>query len=127
MSILYNGGVGMSFKVTWKLHILCFLIVLIACLITRDYISNLFIGLLLENKIINFTGSVFIDLMLFIVIIFIPITIVHEFLHGMAYRLFGGRIRYGFKGIYAYAQETSGIELHRTKFLIVLLSPVTVI
>lgn len=65
----------MSFKVTWKLHILCFLIVLIVCLITRDYIRNLFIGLLLENKIINFTGSVFIILMLFIVIIFIPITI----------------------------------------------------
>lgn len=117
----------MSFKVTWKLHILCFLVVFITCLITHDYIINLFIDLLLGNKIIQFTGNTVIDLMTFIVIIFIPITIVHEFIHGSTYKLFGGSVKYGFKGIYAYSQETSGIALHRTKFLIVLLSPVTVI
>lgn len=43
------------------------------------------------------------------------------------YRIFGGKVRYGFIGLYAYTKEVSGIILHRTKFLMVLLAPVTVI
>ena len=53
----------------------------------------------------------------------IPISIVHEEIHGVAYKLFGGKIKYGFKGIYAYTMETSGKEILRVKFLIVLLAP----
>ncbi len=41
--------------------------------------------------------------------------------------MLGGKVKYGFKGLYAYAQEISGITLHRTQFLIVLLAPVTII
>lgn len=117
----------MSFKVSWKLHILCFLIAYIFCYIEQCRISDLFISVLAQNKLINFKGNIFIDLIIFLIVIFILITLVHEFLHGAVYRLFGGKIRFGFKGLYAYAQETSGIALHRTKFLVVLLAPVTII
>lgn len=57
----------------------------------------------------------------------VPITLVHELIHCIAYSLFGGRIKFGFKGICAYTQEVSVIVLHRTKFLVVLLAPATVI
>lgn len=127
MSILHIGGVGMSFKVTWKLHLLCFLIAYMFCLMFQNNILDLLVSLFLENKIINFIGNDYANLMIFLIIIFIPITFVHEFLHGFTYRLFGGKVKYGFKGLYAYAQETSGIALHRIKFLIVLLAPVTII
>ncbi|WP_139906462.1 DUF3267 domain-containing protein [Clostridium thermarum] len=39
----------------------------------------------------------------------------------------GSKVKFGFKGIYAYCHEISGIKIHRTKFLLVLLAPVTVI
>lgn len=39
----------------------------------------------------------------------------------------GGKIKFGFKGIYAYTQEISGVILHRTKFAVILLAPVTII
>ncbi|WP_346914167.1 DUF3267 domain-containing protein [Clostridium sp.] len=117
----------MSFKVSWKLHILCFLFGYIICLIQQDNIINLFIRLLVENKFMHLTSYYFLNIIIFVFCIFIPITVVHELLHGSAYRLFGGKVKYGFKGLYAYAQETSSIALHRTQFLIVLLAPVTII
>lgn len=117
----------MSFKVSWRIHILCFLIAYIFCLIEHNNISDLFISLLSQNKLTNFTGNILMDLIIFLIIIFVPIIFVHELLHGIVYRVFGARVKYGFKGLYAYAQETSGIALHRTKFLLVLLAPVTII
>jgi len=56
----------------------------------------------------------------------IPISIVHEAIHGLAYEFFGGKVKYGFKGIYAYTQEVSEIPIDRIKFLIILLAPLTV-
>jgi hypothetical protein len=127
MSILNDGGVDMSFKVSWKLHIVCFLLAYAFCYIEQNRISDLFVSLLSQNELIDFTGNTLMYLIIFLIVIFIPITFVHELLHGAVYKLFGGKIRFGFKGVYAYAQETSGIALHRTKFLLVLLAPVTII
>lgn len=117
----------MSFKVSWKVHILCFIISCIFCLITKNSISDLFMVLLSQNNIIYFKGNVLMNVIIFLIIIFILITVVHELLHGICYRLFGGKVKFGFKGLYAYTQETSGIALYRTKFLLVLLAPVTII
>lgn len=54
-------------------------------------------------------------------------TLVHEFIHGVAYSLFGGKVKFRLKCIYGYTQEVSDVVLHRTKFLIVSLAPVTII
>ncbi|WP_077848217.1 DUF3267 domain-containing protein [Clostridium puniceum] len=50
-------------------------------------------------------------------------SIVHEIIHGAAYKLFGGKVKFGFKGIYAYTMEISGKKITRLQFLIVLLAP----
>ena len=56
----------------------------------------------------------------------IPISIVHEAIHGLAYKSFGGKVKYGFKGIYAYTQEISEMPIDRIKFLIILLAPLAI-
>lgn len=117
----------MSFKITWKVHIICFFLAYIFCFIQRDIISNLFLDLVIKHRAFYFTRIYFLDIIIAIFILTIPITFVHEIIHGMAYRIFGGKIKFGFKGIYAYTQEVSGIILNRTEFLLVLLAPVTVI
>ena len=73
------------------------------------------------------TGYYFPDIIITILILMVPINLVHQLIHGIAYSLFGGRIKFGFKGICAYTQEVSGSVLHRTKFLALLLAPSTVI
>jgi len=41
--------------------------------------------------------------------------------------LFGGKVKFGFKGIYAYTMEISGKKMTRLQFLVVLLAPLTCI
>ncbi|WP_461207808.1 DUF3267 domain-containing protein [Clostridium sp. DL1XJH146] len=117
----------MSFKVSWKLHVISFVFTLTVCLLLQDSIDSLFISLIYHKIIINITGNILVNFCIFIIVIFVPITVVHELLHGAAYKLFGGKVKYGFKFIYAYAQEISGMALDRTRFDIVLLVPVTFI
>lgn len=57
--------------------------------------KNLFVNLLSGDKLLNITGDLSLDLIAFLFIIFIPITIVHELLHGAVYSLFGGKVKYG--------------------------------
>lgn len=117
----------MSFKITWKVHSICFLLSSIFCFIQREIISKSFLDLVIKHRTFYFTRFYFLDIIITIFILTIPITFLHEIIHGMAYRIFGGKIKFGFKGIYAYTQEVSGIILNRTEFLLVLLAPVTVI
>lgn len=117
----------MSFKVSWKMHVICFLMTILICYIMKDLLINTTIGLIINNVIFKITGNLVFDEMIFYILIFIPINIVHELLHGCVHKLFGGKVRYGFKGLYAYTLETSGITLQRTQFLLVLLTPITVI
>lgn len=128
MSILQiKEGVDMSFEISWKLHLLCFTLGYLLCFAMNNLVNKLFLSLLIEHNFIYITGNIFLDFMIYIFIIMIPVTFVHELMHGAAYSLFGGKVKYGFKGLYAYARETSGIALHRTKFLVVLLAPITII
>lgn len=117
----------MSFKVSWKLHILGMLISLFICLILSNEILQSFVSLIVKNERIDFTGNIYIIIIMELLLILICVSLIHEFLHAIAYLVFEGKVKIGFKGIYAYTQEVSGIILHRTKFLIVLLSPVTII
>lgn len=116
-----------SFKVSLKMHILTFIMCFCIYFAMKNCINNLILDILNQNQFVSITGNTYIDFMLNAIIILVPITFVHELLHGGAYRLFGGKVKYGFKGLYAYSQEVSGIILHKTKFLVVLLAPVTVI
>lgn len=117
----------MSFKITWKIHILCFLLAYIFCYIQIKNISNVFLDLVINYKFFSLTEIYFLNMIIAILILMIPITLVNEIIHGIAYIIFGGKIKFGFKGIYAYTQEISGVILHRTKFTAILLAPVTII
>lgn len=117
----------MSFKVTWKTHIICFLLALLVSLAMNNTA-----GLIIENfcssgLVFYPTGSLVANFYIQITILMIPVTIVHELIHGITYKLFGGQIEYGFKIIYAYTHEISGLAIERTKFLIILLAPLVMI
>ncbi|MDF2673324.1 MAG: hypothetical protein K0R09_1589 [Clostridiales bacterium] len=71
------------------------------------------------NIIIKFYG--------FIIILLIPIVLIHELIHGTIYTIFGGKVRYGFKGVYAYTQEISEIPIEKKKFVLILLAPLIII
>jgi hypothetical protein len=92
-----------------------------------DYINQLMFKLLFNDIIWNLTNNLVIDVILFFMILMIPVTIVHEWTHGMVYKLFGGKVKYEFKGIYIKAREASGMSIHRSKFLLILIAPMTVI
>jgi hypothetical protein len=57
----------------------------------------------------------------------IPIVIVHEGIHAAVHILYGGKIKIGFKGIYAYTQEISGKPLSVPRLVVVLMAPVVTI
>lgn len=117
----------MSFRITWKVHLKCVLISLI--FIAFYYNStNIIIGKFFENNNIFYpTKYIILNFYLYIILLMIPITMVHEVTHGIIYTSFGGKVKYGFKGIYAYTKEISEKPIGRTEFLIVLLSPIVVI
>lgn len=117
----------MTFKITWRTHLACFVISLIISLGFADIIYTSSLNLLTNYGLFNIYDNFFIDSSLLIVVIMVPIIMLHEALHGMCYILFGGRVKYGFKFIYAYCQEVSEMKLQRTKFLVILLAPVTII
>ena len=87
----------------------------------------MFLDLVINYKFFSLIGVCFLDTIIAILILMIPITLVNEIIHGIVYIIFGGKIKFGFKWIYAYTQEISGLILHRTKFVAILLAPVTII
>jgi hypothetical protein len=89
--------------------------------------SYSFFNLLIDNGTLNFTDNLIINFILAVFLFLVPITLLHEALHGISYLLFGGKVKFGLKGMNVYCQEISGIKLHRTKFLVVLLTPITII
>ncbi|MBX4265796.1 DUF3267 domain-containing protein [Clostridium estertheticum] len=126
MSILLTEVMDMSFKITWKTHIMCIIIAFVTVKLLGSSTDNILDNFFLKPYIFYPTKYLVINFCLYVLLLMIPISIVHESIHGLAYRIFGGKVKYGFKGIYAYTQEISGIPIDRTKFLIILLSPLTI-
>jgi hypothetical protein len=128
MTILPTGSVVfMVFKVTWRTHIACLEVSLIFALlmnnpvnsILQDFINSISPYYPVENIVINFYICISVLLLI--------ISVVHEGIHAIMYILFSGKVRFGFKFIYAYTHEISSIALERIKFLIILLAPLVMI
>lgn len=117
----------MVFKISCKTHILCFLIGLLITILLRGLVDKILIDFMMyiihywsiNNIIVKFFG--------FIIILLIPIVLIHELIHGTVYIIFGGRVRYGFKGVYAYTQEISQKPIEKNKFALILLAPLIII
>lgn len=73
------------------------------------------------------TPSPELNFLLFFVLVMLVITVIHESIHGLCYTIFGGKVKFGFKGIYAYTCEISGKAIPAAKFTTVLLSPLILI
>jgi hypothetical protein len=117
----------MHFKSTWKTRGMCFAMGYAVYYFMMDYVNQLMFKLLFNDIIWSLTNNLIVDVIIFFMVLMIPITMVHEWLHGIVYRLFGGKVKYEFKGIYINAREISGMSIHRSKFLLVLITPMTVI
>ena len=116
----------MSFKITWKTHVICSIIAIIIVELMGSTVDNILDNFFLKPYIFYPTKYLVINFCMYILLLMIPISIVHESIHGLAYKAFGGKVKYGFKGIYAYTQEVSELPINRTKLLIILLAPLTV-
>lgn len=77
--------------------------------------------------ILNMSGYSAWNSIIFFFIIIILVSLAHELIHALAFKIFGGNVRMGIKGLYAYTQELSGVSLTRFEFAVVLLSPLTII
>ncbi len=125
MSILYNEVINVSFKLTWRSRLFSILVTIAFFLsihrvvgtIIFNYVSQSFISS--GNLVVNFGVS--------IVLLTVLNSIVYNLIRGTVYKFFGGKVTFGFKGIYAYIEETSGISLIKADFLIVLLAPLVII
>lgn len=117
----------MYFKRTLKTKAVCFSMAYIIYYFMRNYINMLLFNLLYKNIIWTITNNLLVDIVLFFLILMIPITMVHEWCHGILLKFFGGKVKYQWKGIYLSAKEVSKVPIQRTKFLLILLLPVTVI
>jgi len=116
----------MSFKITWKTHIICTIIAFLIVMLLGSTVGNILDNFFLKPYIFYPTKYLVINFCVYVLLLMIPISIVHEGIHGLTYKAFGGTVKYGFKGIYAYTQEISEMPIERTKFLIILLAPLTI-
>jgi hypothetical protein len=114
-------------RISGKVYTVCTLLALIIGLMSMETIDKAYKGY--GFSIISQYPSklTMFNFIVFIVLLMQLITLVHELLHGFAFLCFGGKVRYGFKGMYAYTKEISGIQLSRTRHLIVLFAPLAVI
>ena len=125
MSILLNEVMDMSFKISWKTHVICIFIALIIVKLLGSNADNIMDNFFLRPFIFYPTEYLAINFFIYALLLMMPISIIHEGIHGFVFKAFGGKVKYGFKGIYAYTMEISELPIERTKFLIILLAPVT--
>lgn len=114
----------MSFKINWKTHIICSFISGFIALVLLEIANGIIENFIMQDFIQFPTRLIIVNFYIGILMLLVLIIAVHEALHGLAYIMFGGKVTYGFKGIYAYAMEVSALPIQRTKFLVVLLMPV---
>jgi hypothetical protein len=114
----------MSYRITWKTHVMCFLVAILIRIILGNTADEIVVNFAIRDFIMLYpTPFIIANLYIYVLLLMIPISIVHEGFHGITYKLFGGKVKYGFKGIYAYTQEISEKPIHKFKFLIVLMTP----
>ncbi|MCB2295206.1 DUF3267 domain-containing protein [Clostridium algoriphilum] len=116
----------MSFKITWKTHVICTLVAFAIAQLLGSIASDIVENFIIKPFIFYPTKNLIVNFYIYVLLLMIPISIVHEGIHGLVYKAFGGKVKYGFKGIYAYTQEISEMPIDRVKFLIILLSPLAV-
>lgn len=113
----------MSFKITYKIHILCFIFSYLISVLLIKQIDFMIEGWFLYNLYYFPTKFLWVNFIIYLAVLMIPISIIHELLHGAVYKAYGYSVSYGFKYLYAYTKETSGKAIPKNQFIAVLLAP----
>lgn len=119
--------IDMSFKITYKIHILCFIFSYLISILLMKQIDFMIEGWFLSGIYSFPTRFLWINFIIYLVFLMLPISMVHELLHGAVYKAYGYRVSYGFKYLYAYTKETSGRAIPKNQFIAVLLTPCIII
>jgi len=117
----------MSFRVTLKTRIMYFVVATIILLILFNTEVSIFENLFTKHFILYPTKHLIINLYLYKILLMIPVCFLHELIHASLFSLYGGKIKFKFKGLVLCAMEKSGIAIDRQKYLIIILSPLVVI
>lgn len=116
-----------EYKFTWKTHAMCLIIAFLLSKISESLINQI-LNKVFESPYIWYpTHEVVVNYYIYTLLILIPIIFIHEAIHGIVLKLLGRKVKFGFKGIYAYTQDITDRPMDRYKFLFVLLSPLVVI
>jgi hypothetical protein len=112
-----------SFKITWKTQMKIIALCYLFTLIFNRSVNSILDKFIMKGFILTPTSNVLLNFYLYIILLTLIITIFHELLHGLVFKIFGGKIQFGFKIIGAYTKEISGIPIEKIKFLVILLTP----
>jgi hypothetical protein len=116
----------MSFKFTWKYHIVWAVIALSILFFVPSFKTAIQKYCQSGYALIN-SGNNALCRLYNIVLIMAPLLMIREAVHGILYRLFGGIVRYGIKRSCSFTVEISELPLKKAEFLLIILSPLTVI
>lgn len=117
----------MYFKLNIKVHLLCMTIAIALTIVLFNTIQNV-LETVFSMKIIQFpTSLLLINFYIFLVLLLVPVSILHELVHGLIYCYFGGSVSFGFKLIFAYTFEKSSKKFKKNEFLLIIMSPVVII
>lgn len=115
----------MSFKINWKFHIKAYLLAAFIFIILYREI-NLSMQNFIYFIVISLNMNI-IAMILFLLVAFILMCLVHEIVHGVMYIVMGGKIKIGCKLIYMYTCEVSQKQFTRIQFLLIIMSPVVIL
>jgi hypothetical protein len=113
----------MSYKISWRLHVACNILAILISIPLYNFINSINERFCYSRYSYFPTKFILVNYYFYILIILIVVTILHEMIHGITYKLLGGKIKFGYKIIYAYTQEISGLQIKRNYFILVLLAP----
>jgi hypothetical protein len=117
----------MSFRISWKLHALCFAVGYLFCKGYENTISTLLEGFIINYEPFRITNIFFADYLIPFIFILMIVVIIHELCHAAILIAFRRKVKFGFKHLCPYTQDITGTVIHRTNFLLVLLTPITII
>jgi hypothetical protein len=117
----------MSYKISWKLHVSSNILAILMTIPLYNFINSINKCFCSSSYIFSPTKFILVNYYIYILILLIVVTILHELIHGLIYKLLGGKIKFGFRVIYAYTQEISGLQIKRNYFIVVLLAPLIIL
>ncbi|SNV83902.1 Protein of uncharacterised function (DUF3267) [Clostridium cochlearium] len=115
----------MKYNISYKLHLKVIIVSIFFCISCYDFVEYTILDFCIN--IITHNHISILLLYTYAILTMGLLSIVHELIHGLTYKLLGGKVTYKFRILYLATQEISGKALAIYKFAIVLLAPFIII